>query len=972
MSQLDAYLGSGTTPRPPAPARLLWQFRHDPPSYTLDNVYEQANHYTDIVYLAIQTLSRVLSAATVQLVKLRPAKPRAIRKALASPGVQGAGDEKFVPILNHPLAKLLRRPNRKESFARFQTRAIIQRCLHGRLLIWGPRNRAGAPCELYVLPTALCQPVYPSATYPEGAWRVTQTNPGMIWAPIAGYLGSITELIDAREVYKWDSPHAVYPWLPYSPLTGTARQIDLAQQIDKAAWAMLQNAPAPSGVIDVPGASEAELSAMQERLTQKHAGPNNTGRILYLGGAEREGKSAASFTPITGLLKDAPLSAEREAMQEFVLAVFGVSATLCNLGTSDSYAKLYAEIQRVRLMTLDPYCSDMGDLLTHGPVADWFPAGHDVRAQVDLPKLTDPETVERRIGEGKEVFTVNERRGMAGLGPRPDGDVMSDTYAQVEMQAHAPQPDPMAPPVPGEQPQPGANGKPGGAAKPGQPSPNGKPQPAGPPSLPRPANPAGKGSLPPRMAKALTLAFVEEIVLNHVLAAIGIEDEDTTPILKAMGWDEDKHPRDRAGEFSAVDHAVGSARSGRLTDTHVNAARAEVGTHDRHQRRALAVRLGLPKNASRAIIADELHRQLIQSHEMNRKIPGAARSFGVATPSQLTEKLAAAAPRVAATAADAPGAGDHLGRVKAWASRKAAEHAERVAVKLGVSPGRAMAILERAIAELATYAAAHGGRASGTIRVGGKKVKLSIGGTAHRVIAGAMDRDRQSHPSNPGGGQVAAGGGSDSFKPPSDQHAILRKINMTAQQASLNDPMGHGAGVGTSADFASVPHEVLARFDAHGAGSLGNLAALLNGGIDPGREFYSSPLSEIGRSSGGYGLTVKGSSPFIVIGHPGQTLKAGGIGGVIVDGHHAAAIPEFQRAFPHIKFLAAKDAARLLPKVGDSGPPVKYKAMSELVGSTGGALVPSGDVAPRKRTRRRRGRMWVRRECLKALGELEG
>lgn len=504
------------TPRPPAPARLLWQFRHDPPTYTLDNVYEQANHYTDVVYLAIRTLWKALSAATVQLVKERKTVPKLglARKAISGPGSQGAGDEKFVPVMNHPLSKVLRRPSEKESFSKFLARALIQRCLHGRLLVWGPRNRLGVPRELYVLPTAMCWPVPPSPMYPAGAWRVSQSAPGLSWAPIGNYLGSISEVIDAREVYKWDDPHPLYPWLPYSPLTGTARQIDLAQQIDKAAWSLLQNAPSPSGVIDVPGASQAELTALEERMRQKHSGPNNTGRVLFLGGEEREGKSASSFTPLTGTLKDSPLSADREWVTGFVLAVFGLTRISCGMKDTGSYAELFADLKKIRVWTLDPFASELGDFLTHGPVADWFPNGSDdVRAQVDLPKLEDPETVEKRIGEGKEIFLVNERRGMAGLDPLPGGDVLSDTFAAVETAAHAPQPDPMAATVPGEEPQPGQPpqvGKPGQPGKP--PGQTGKPGAAGPPSIPRPANPAGRGSLPPRPAVAKALEAMSSLV----------------------------------------------------------------------------------------------------------------------------------------------------------------------------------------------------------------------------------------------------------------------------------------------------------------------------------------------------------------------------------------------------------------------------------------------------------------------------
>ncbi len=157
-------------------------------------------------------------------------------------------------------------------------------------------------------------------------------------------------------------------------------------------------------------------------------------------------------------------------------------------------------------------------------------------------------------------------------------------------------------------------------------------------------------------------------------------------------------------------------------------------------------------------------------------------------------------------------------------------------------------------------------------------------------------------------------------KPPANQGDLIKTAERKASHADLNDPMGKGV---TDIAGQNIPDAFGDQFDAHGTGDLASLAKLLNGGIDPTREFYSAPLSSAGKEQ--YGQALKESSPFIVLGHPGQTLKEGGIAAVAVDGHYEDSIPELSKAFPGVKFVPAKDLHKILPKITTAKhPPVRY------------------------------------------------
>ncbi len=153
---------------------LLETLRQDAPGYSLDDPYRQVQAYTGIIYLAIKAICRGVGGSTVQLMRERDADGDGeddaeqgdaggslgtLAKALPTAHAN-ASDEKWVPVTDHPFCKILERPNPRDSWSKFQSRAVIQYHLTGRALIWGVPNGAGKPAELWVLPTAMCQPGY--------------------------------------------------------------------------------------------------------------------------------------------------------------------------------------------------------------------------------------------------------------------------------------------------------------------------------------------------------------------------------------------------------------------------------------------------------------------------------------------------------------------------------------------------------------------------------------------------------------------------------------------------------------------------------------------------------------------------------------------------------------------------------------------------------------------------------------------
>ncbi len=186
--------------------------------------------------------------------------------------------------------------------------------------------------------------------------------------------------------------------------------------------------------------------------------------------------------------------------------------------------------------------------------------------------------------------------------------------------------------------------------------------------------------------------------------------------------------------------------------------------------------------------------------------------------------------------------------------------------------------------------------------------------------------------------------------PPANQKELLAQVGRAARDRELNDAMGELRGVNLKFRKQNIPPAVGEQFDAHGTGTLQSLTQLLNGGIDPSREFFSSPLSQAGTSGSAGALTVKEDSSFVVLGHPGETLKDGGIAAVLVDPLHAPDIDKLKASFPGVKFLPATEAGAVLPRVAaPGGKPVSYgKAAAMPTEKRATARVARGEGPARK------------------------
>jgi len=194
-----------------------------------------------------------------------------------------------------------------------------------------------------------------------------------------------------------------------------------------------------------------------------------------------------------------------------------------------------------------------------------------------------------------------------------------------------------------------------------------------------------------------------------------------------------------------------AAAQAKLPDSHPVVKRARAALQEATEKanaaraKADALKTGSSAAPKRELNADgtyEIERHFDKPGTIDRLLKKGGRKYGIdrATLERLPEpalRVMAAqmgivpAEHVYAYAAQSvpvtPRAQQVLQRAAEWADSMAQKHAQAVAQRLGIRPELAQKILAKAIRQVAEHALKNGGRASGTLSVGGQSVRLGVG-----------------------------------------------------------------------------------------------------------------------------------------------------------------------------------------------------------------------------------------------------
>ncbi|ADL00548.1 phage portal protein [Brevundimonas subvibrioides] len=307
---------------------------------------------------------------------------------------------------DHPVARLLRRPNPEQSGAEW---------LEG---LYGALQTAG---NAYV---EAVSPDRGDEAGPGELWSLrpdrVQVVPGRAgWPEAYEYSVGGRSVRIGREADGWMPVMQLKLWNPtddhygFSPLEAAAAAIDVHNA--SGAWnkALLDNAARPSGALVFRGVdgerlTEAQFALLKAELGEAHAGAGNAGRPMVLEGG-------LDWKPMSMSPADMDFIAGKHAAAREIALAFGVPPQLLGIPGDATYANYREANAAFWRGTVVPLARK-----TAGALGGWLGGRFaDVRIEPDLdavPALQPERDALWARLSGAGFLTDEERRRMAGVG----------------------------------------------------------------------------------------------------------------------------------------------------------------------------------------------------------------------------------------------------------------------------------------------------------------------------------------------------------------------------------------------------------------------------------------------------------------------------------------------------------------------------------------------------------------------------
>jgi HK97 family phage portal protein len=331
-------------------------------------------------------------------------------------------------LVEHPLAKLLNRPNPLQSHGDYMRAKV------GFLLLAGngyeERVTVGKQVrELYQLRPDRMK-IIPSNSGVPAAYEYSVNQQKVRFDVEPRTLDS-----DVRQLKMWNP---VDDWYGMSPIEAGAYAIDQNNESMNWMQALLQNSARPSGALTVKDSgtlSDENFNRLKAQIEEQYSGSSNAGRPMLLeGGLEWQ---QMGLSPSDMGIIETKFSSARD-----VALVFGVPPQLLGIPGDSTYSN-YKE---ARLAFWEDTVLPLLEMILN----DWnswlaAPLGVEIRADVDsIPAIAEKRFALWDMADKSTDLTINERRQLKGYGPIEGGDVLLVSSAQIPLGMAGDMPEPVS------------------------------------------------------------------------------------------------------------------------------------------------------------------------------------------------------------------------------------------------------------------------------------------------------------------------------------------------------------------------------------------------------------------------------------------------------------------------------------------------------------------------------------------------
>jgi len=315
---------------------------------------------------------------------------------------------------DHPLAKLLAKPNPEQSGAEWLegVYGALQTAGNAYVEATGDADGDGAPDELWALRPDRVAVVPGRAGWPSGYDYTVDGRSVRIGREADGWM----------PVMHLKLFHPTDDYYGFSPMEAAAFAIDVHNA--SGAWnkALLENAARPSGAL-VYGAKDGErltadqFETLKSELGSVHSGAGNAGRPLLLEGG-------LDWKPMSLSPSEMDFIAGKHAAAREIALAFGVPPQLLGVPGDATYSNYREANVAFWRQTVLPLVNKAAGALT-GWLGSRF-AGVRIEPDLEVVAALQPErdALWARIGAAG-FLSDEERRRMAGLGQVGRGEVAS-------------------------------------------------------------------------------------------------------------------------------------------------------------------------------------------------------------------------------------------------------------------------------------------------------------------------------------------------------------------------------------------------------------------------------------------------------------------------------------------------------------------------------------------------------------------
>ena len=364
-----------------------------------------------------------------------------IAKSLASiPLIVKQGDE--IVGFDHPLVKLLARPNPRTTKARLVHHLVAFRLIAGNgwLEKIGPGDSmTNPPRELWVWPPYNMRPVVSKQTMIPVGYAFDDGMQKVGW--------EVDQLTGRSCMLQWMTFNPLNPWIGMSPIESMARSVDQRNAADEWNQALLQNSAEPSGIFTSESEiSQPQMKQLRQQLDEKYSGPRNAKRPMILGGGGKWTQTALSP-------KDMDWLNGKNIASRDIAGAFGVPTQVIPIQGDQTFANY--EQARLALWedTVIPLGLDLVEELNHWFLED-FP-GAVISMDLDnIPALAPRRAAKWETAQKSTFISTNEKRDLVD---RPaveekqgDGDqilVAGSNVTLEEVTGELPDVEPRTPPT---------------------------------------------------------------------------------------------------------------------------------------------------------------------------------------------------------------------------------------------------------------------------------------------------------------------------------------------------------------------------------------------------------------------------------------------------------------------------------------------------------------------------------------------